>query len=307
MLSRFSSLRFVAANVSKLAATRTTTPVASNPLLHTSAARNDTPKRPAEIKKPVTTESDMKKIDRIMDADYNPNVPERYVAVALAGCGRYDGTYPLEAMSLAISLQRHNFTAHFYAGQYAVPSIDHLTGRPFLVTELREAPRWAWSDAARLIDENSIYDLSDLANPENCRQYCGLFIPGGQGIGLKEFRHRVEEAVYRYSAANKPIATVSNGSILVTPILSGVRVTMGATRKERARVRSPHLDHKFGEYAIIESASSLEVVHCDRYNVFSTPGHYGCGATLWDVHRGIERLVKAVKADIDERETPAGW
>ncbi|CAB0033140.1 unnamed protein product [Trichogramma brassicae] len=54
--------------------------------------------------------------------------------------------------------------------------------------------------------------------------------------------------------------------------------------------------------ARLEAASSLEVVHCDKYNVYSTPGHLGCAPTFWDVHRGIERLVKAVVSgcgDID--------
>ncbi|CAB0033141.1 unnamed protein product [Trichogramma brassicae] len=164
------------------------------------------------------------------------------VLLALAGCGHGDGTNVLEAMSLAINLQRHNIHPHFYTWNYEIQPYNHNTEREFNDwedpdKELWEAPRYSLMDAARLIDEKSIRDLHGLADDKNRRHYCGLFIPGGRGVMKDEFTSLVRRVIYDFHRDEKPIATIADGALLVCPQLRGVRITIGTTRK-RAHLQS---------------------------------------------------------------------
>ncbi|KAL7304201.1 hypothetical protein TKK_0003397 [Trichogramma kaykai] len=308
MLCRFLSLRFQAANVCKLAATRRTTSLTFNLLLHTSRACKGTPKKPDETEKVTEKKADSDLSNLIKRTD-SLNIDERpSVAVLLAGCGHWDGTLPVEAVSLAIHLDRRNIKADYYAGTHRIEwAINHSLGDghiryPHEFAE-PEALRIAHDDARRIMEATIIHDTENLIDYKCNRFYGGLFIPGGDGTTNWLFLKDMWPVVHSFANGKKerPIGTISNGGYGTAEVLSGVKITIGKTEE----TVSNFLEDQWVKY-MTESGANLQaggvrdVVHCETYNIYSTPGHLAYDSHhYYDIYLGVGKLVDAMKENIE--------
>ncbi|CAB0028989.1 unnamed protein product [Trichogramma brassicae] len=156
----------------------------------------------------------------------------------LAGCGLWDGTIPLEAVSLSIHLDRHNIKADYYSQPYYIPkAINHLfkvkeefTRKPHNIKD-PEAVRTAYDDARRMMDTRRLFPMRELKNYECNRFYGGLFIPGGIGATVGLFTQFMRPIVKSFAQGEKKraIGTISNGGYGTARVLNGVKITIGRT------------------------------------------------------------------------------
>ncbi|KAL7302706.1 hypothetical protein TKK_0004760 [Trichogramma kaykai] len=221
MSPRFSSLRFLTAGVSKLAATRK--PASNLLLLHTSATckgpggkkpankksagkepANKKPagkepanKKPAD-KEPANKKPAGKELVCIKPAKKKANIfakpkgpfatDARKVAVVVSGCGDIDGSSILETTSLAVHLHRCGLAAELFGP-------DEETARffDFRTRESYKNDETLWHKKNRIkVTRNTLSMAARLlVNHEvwpledlDYRRFKALVIPGGAGVGF---------------------------------------------------------------------------------------------------------------------------
>ncbi|KAL7286747.1 hypothetical protein TKK_0019048 [Trichogramma kaykai] len=302
MLSRFSSLKCVAINVSKFIRPRKKTPV-FNLLLHTRTAN----KKPKEGLLPTG------------ESQQNCNT-EKKVAVLLTGCGGLDGSEPYEVISLVIYLHYRGFTTEFFAPEHIIkPVMDHNRKKPVEHDHPSAGERYINLEAQRLFHrEQDRVQCIDSLIPSN---YEALFIPGGQGVinymllaRGEPFRPPVptfKNIIERFIADKKPIGTISSGGIVVATVYKMIGYenfyyTMGS------RDIKPRLCHSYDAFAL---SDMLDANHVDKhegiessYQFMSTPGMMDSGKVhLPTAFSWIHHLVLCCQHQILSRRPTPYW
>ncbi|KAL7304200.1 hypothetical protein TKK_0003396 [Trichogramma kaykai] len=298
MLSRCESLRCLAANVCKLAATRNATAPAFNLLLHTSAACQDIPFREdSEIERDVR---------RFLGK--RPHEPPS-VLVILSGCGDAKGSSTLETESLIVNLHRYGLYAAVFAPSHLVRREWDFDADSFKRHQLQA--RRAYVESARIVLGHSVKELRNL---KDLRPYDALVIPGGAGVGfvLSDFLVRGDEGhvdsyvrsiIQDFHSNKKPIGTISYAGLLVAKVIPGVQITMRRPA-DIDEVWSHNLPQRAIDLAHALHAEHVEVPTTEIWKdklatVYSTPGFTIRTDPRSAVFDGIGKLVEAIKRKID--------
>jgi enhancing lycopene biosynthesis protein 2 len=215
------------------------------------------------------------------------------VAVVLSGCGVFDGAEIHEAVMTLYAIDRAGGTYEIFAPnvmQHHV--INHITG------EVMNESRNVLTEAARIargqIKALTEYRVSD---------FDALIFPGGFGVAKNLCTYAVEgtdchvdrvvvTAIQDTHKAGKPIGGLCISPVLIARILGDVTVTIGgdvATAADITSMGSRHEIKGHGEVSV------------DRKNRIVTSPCYMLKATLSDIARDAEEMIKTIKEMIDKR------
>lgn len=207
-------------------------------------------------------------------------------AVVLAGCGVRDGAEIHEAVMTMYAIDKNGGTYGLFAPNVAQHHVvNHITGE-----EMKES-RNVLTEAAR-IARGKISPMTDY----RAADYDALIFPGGFGVAKNLCTYAfdgpdchvdrvVEEAILSTHRAGKPIGALCISPVLITRVLGDVTVTIGNDRGTAAdivKLGGKHENKKHGEVAV------------DRKNLIVTAPCYMLDATLSDIARDAEAVIKAL-------------
>ncbi len=215
------------------------------------------------------------------------------VAVVLAGCGVFDGAEIHEAVMTLYAIDRMGGKYEVFAPnvkQHHV--INHITGEP-----MNEA-RNVLTEAAR-IARGKIKALTEY----RVADFDALIFPGGFGVaknlctyavdGTDCHVDRVVEAAIRDThRAGKPIGALCISPVLITRVLGDVTVTIGddtSTASDITAMGGRHEVKHHGEVSV------------DRKNRIVTAPAYMLNATITEIARGAEEVIKAIKEMAEQK------
>jgi len=218
------------------------------------------------------------------------------IAIIMTGCGRYDGTDAVEAVSTAIVVEKLGYKPMFYSFDKNQNSVyDHVTSTP-LETEPRNMLQESWRLARGL--PTSIQSL-DVGNTT------GVIMPGGVGIlrnltNLGDFLSGKEDTLQINEDLQKVLEEVHSNSMPIGVISHSALLPAVAFKEKNVVVSfgdesSDDKDLLFSTAtnlgAKVEEMSGTEVC-CDPDNkIVSTPGFLSPSASYAKVHDSIEKLV----------------
>lgn len=205
-------------------------------------------------------------------------------AVVLSGCGVYDGAEIHEATMTMLSIMEAGAVYQCFApdvDQYHV--VNHLTGK-----EMNEK-RNVLVESAR-IARGDIKPLSTF----QAKDYDALIFPGGFGAAKNlstvafdgadaKVNPDVEHAIKQMLESHKPIGALCIAPAVVAKVIQGVEVTIGSDPGTADTIR------KMGGKHTVTSHG--QVVHDQKYNVFTTPC-YMLEATILDIQKDASLVVK---------------
>jgi len=214
-------------------------------------------------------------------------------AVVLAGCGVYDGAEIHEAVMTLYAIDRIGGTYQVFAPnvkQHHV--INHITG------EAMNEARNVLTEAAR-IARGKIKALTEY----RVADFDALIFPGGFGVaknlctyavdGTDCHVDRVVEAAIRDThRAGKPIGALCISPVLITRVLGDVTVTIGndpSTASDITAMGGRHETKRHGEVSV------------DKKNRIVTAPAYMLNATITEIARDAEEVIKAIKEMVEER------
>ena len=214
-------------------------------------------------------------------------------AVVLAGCGVFDGAEIHEAVMTLYAIDRIGGTYQVFAPnvkQHHV--INHITG------EAMNEARNVLTEAAR-IARGKIKALTEY----RVADFDALIFPGGFGVaknlctyavdGTDCHVDRVVEAAIRDThKAGKPIGALCISPVLITRVLGDVTVTIGndpSTASDIAAMGGRHEVKRHGEVSI------------DRKNRIVTTPAYMLNASITDIARDAEEVIKAIKEMVEAK------
>jgi enhancing lycopene biosynthesis protein 2 len=215
------------------------------------------------------------------------------VAVVLAGCGVLDGAEIHEAVMTLYAIDRAGGTYRIFAPnvkQHHV--INHITG------EAMNESRNVLTEAAR-IARGKIKALTEY----RVADFDALVFPGGFGVaknlctyavdGTECHVDRVVEAAIRDThKAGKPIGAMCISPVLITRVLGDVTVTIGndaSTASDITAMGGRHEIKRHGEVSV------------DLKNRLVTAPCYMLNATLTDIARDAEEVIKALRRMIEKK------
>ena len=214
-------------------------------------------------------------------------------AVVLAGCGVYDGAEIHEAVMTLYAIDRIGGTYQVFAPnvkQHHV--INHITG------EAMNEARNVLTEAAR-IARGKIKALTEY----RVADFDALIFPGGFGVaknlctyavdGTDCHVDRVVEAAIRYThKAGKPIGALCISPVLITRVLGDVTVTIGndpSTASDITAMGGRHETKRHGEVSV------------DKKNRIVTAPAYMLNATITEIARDAEEVIKAIKEMVEQK------
>jgi len=214
-------------------------------------------------------------------------------AVVLAGCGVFDGAEIHEAVMTLYAIDRIGGTYQVFAPnvkQHHV--VNHITGEVMNETRnvLTEAARIARGKIKALTE----YRVSD---------FDALIFPGGFGVaknlctyavdGTDCHVDRVVEAAIRDThRAGKPIGALCISPVLITRVLGNVTVTIGndtSTASDITALGGIHETKSHGEVSV------------DKKNRIVTAPAYMLNATITEIARDAEELIRAIKEMVEQK------
>ena len=215
------------------------------------------------------------------------------VAVVLAGCGVFDGAEIHEAVMTLYAIDRAGGTYQVFAPnvrQYHV--INHING------EAMNEARNVLTEAAR-IARGKIKALTEY----RVADFDALIFPGGFGVaknlctyavdGTDCHVDRVVEAAIRDThRAGKPIGALCISPVLITRVLGDVTVTIGndpSTASDITAMGGRHEIKRHGEVSV------------DKKNRIVTAPAYMLDATITEIARDAEEVIKALKEMVEEK------
>jgi len=215
------------------------------------------------------------------------------VAVVLAGCGVFDGAEIHEAVMTLYAINRIGGTYQVFAPnvkQHHV--INHITG------EAMNEARNVLTEAAR-IARGKIKALTEY----RVADFDALIFPGGFGVAKNLCTYavdgpdchvdRVVEAAIRDThRAGKPIGALCISPVLITRVLGDVTVTIGndhSTASDITAMGGRHETKRHGE------------VSKDKKNRIVTAPAYMLDATITEIARDAEEVIKAIKEMVEEK------
>jgi enhancing lycopene biosynthesis protein 2 len=214
-------------------------------------------------------------------------------AVVLAGCGVFDGAEIHEAVMTLYAIDRIGGTYQVFAPnvkQHHV--INHITG------EAMNEARNVLTEAAR-IARGKIKALTEF----RVTDFDALIFPGGFGVaknlctyavdGTDCHVDRVVEAAIRDThRAGKPIGALCISPVLITRVLGDVTVTIGndpSTASDITAMGGRHETKRHGEVSV------------DKKNRIVTAPAYMLNATLTEIARDAEEVIKAIKEMVEQK------
>jgi len=214
-------------------------------------------------------------------------------AVVLAGCGVYDGAEIQEAVMTLYAIDRIGGTYQVFAPnvkQHHV--INHITG------EAMNEARNVLTEAAR-IARGKIKALTEY----RVADFDALIFPGGFGVaknlctyavdGTDCHVDRVVEAAIRDThRAGKPIGALCISPVLITRVLGDVTVTIGndpSTVSDITAMGGRHETKRHGEVSV------------DKKNRIVTAPAYMLNATITEIARDAEEVIKAIKEMVEQK------
>lgn len=214
-------------------------------------------------------------------------------AVVLAGCGVSDGTEIHEAVMTLYAIDRMGGTYQVFAPnvkQHHV--INHISG------EAMNEARNVLTESAR-IARGKIKALTEY----RVADFDALIFPGGFGVaknlctyavdGTDCHVDRVVEAAIRDThRAGKPIGALCIAPVLITRVLGDVTVTIGndpSTATDITAMGGRHEIKRHGEVSI------------DKKNRIVTAPAYMLNATITDIARDAEEVIKAIKEMVENK------
>jgi len=214
-------------------------------------------------------------------------------AVVLAGCGVYDGAEIHEAVMTLYAIDRIGGTYQVFAPnvkQHHV--INHITG------EAMNEARNVLTEAAR-IARGKIKALTEY----RVADFDALIFPGGFGVaknlctyavdGTDCHVDRVVEAAIRDThTAGKPIGALCISPVLITRVLGDVTVTIGndpSTALDITAMGGRHETKRHGEVSV------------DKKNRIVTAPAYMLNATITEIARDAEEVIKAIKEMVEQK------
>jgi len=214
-------------------------------------------------------------------------------AVVLAGCGVYDGAEIHEAVMTLYAIDRIGGTYQVFAPnvkQHHV--INHITG------EAMNEARNVLTEAAR-IARGKIKALTEY----RVADFDALIFPGGFGVaknlctyavdGTDCHVDRVVEAAIRDThRAGKPIGALCISPVLITRVLGDVTVTIGndpSTASDITAMGGRHETKRHGEVSV------------DKKNRIVTAPAYMLNATITEIARDAEEVIKAIKEMVEQK------
>ena len=210
------------------------------------------------------------------------------IAVILAGCGVYDGSEIHETVCTLLAISRNNGTYKVFApniNQYHV--VNHLTG------EVTTEERNVLIEAARL-NRGEITPLDQI----NLEDFDSIVFPGGFGVAKnlcsyayegENFRvlEEVKKVVKNAYQMKMPIGAMCISPVLISKIISGSTVTIGADKATADDIEKAGAFHKRSQKG--------EVVIDEKNRIFSTPC-YMLDSSIADIADGCDNLIKAIIA-----------
>eukprot|EP01098_Paradermamoeba_levis_P008104 TRINITY_DN3370_c0_g1_i2.p1 TRINITY_DN3370_c0_g1~~TRINITY_DN3370_c0_g1_i2.p1 ORF type:complete len:249 (+),score=95.54 TRINITY_DN3370_c0_g1_i2:91-837(+) len=211
---------------------------------------------------------------------------KKKVAVVLSGCGVFDGTEIIEAVSVTVHLSQLGAEATFFAPnikQYHV--INHAQGKE------EQSARNVLVESAR-IARGEVSELSEL----KATNFNAVIFPGGfgaaknlstfamDGSGMKVNKD-VQRVLEEFNAAKKPIGLCCIAPVLAAKVLPGVTVTVGSDENVATQIQA--LNSKAVEKKV------TEIVYDEKFGVVTTPA-FMCNAPSHEVFQGIGSMVKKV-------------
>jgi enhancing lycopene biosynthesis protein 2 len=214
-------------------------------------------------------------------------------AVVLAGCGVKDGAEIHEAVMTLYAIDRNGGTWQVFAPnvmQHHV--INHITG------EVMKESRNVLTEAARIARGN-IKALTEY----RAADFDALIFPGGFGVAKNLCTYAfdgpdchvdrvVEDAIRTTHIAGKPIGALCISPVLITRVLKEVTVTIGNDKDTVADIvalGSKHENRHHGEVVV------------DTKNLVVTTPCYMLDATISEIARDADELVRAIKALLGEK------
>jgi len=214
-------------------------------------------------------------------------------AVVLAGCGVFDGAEIHEAVMTLYAIDRAGDTCQVFAPnvrQHHV--INHITG------EAMNEARNVLTEAAR-IARGKIKALTEY----RVADFDALIFPGGFGVAKNLCTYAVEgtdchvdrvvEAAIRDThRAGKPIGALCISPVLITRVLGEVTVTIGndtSTASDIIAMGGRHEVKRHGEVSV------------DRKNRIVTAPAYMLNATISEIARDAEEVIKAIKEMAEQK------
>jgi enhancing lycopene biosynthesis protein 2 len=220
------------------------------------------------------------------------------VGVILSGCGRRDGSDPIETALTLLVIERAGAVAVCAAPdgeQTAV--VDHLAGT------LTGLPRNVRSEAARLVGL-PVLPLGAL----DAGTIDALVIPGGEGAltllsnyadkhELCQVEPEIARLLRALLAAHRTMGFIGLSALLAARVLgpvAGVRVTLGP----RGTLPSKHAAIMGAD---VRPCTADDDIADQKARVYTTPGFLVEGARLAGVARAIDRVVRAVVGGARDR------
>jgi enhancing lycopene biosynthesis protein 2 len=212
-------------------------------------------------------------------------------AVVLAGCGVFDGAEIHEAVMTLYAIDKMGGTYQVFAPnvkQHHV--INHISG------EAMNEARNVLTEAAR-IARGKIKALTEY----RVADFDALIFPGGFGVaknlctyavdGTDCHVDRVVEAAIRDThRAGKPIGALCISPVLITRVLGDVTVTIGNDPSTTTNITSMGGRHEIKRHG---------EVSIDKKNRIVTSPAYMLNATITDIARDAEEVIKAIKEMVE--------
>lgn len=213
------------------------------------------------------------------------------VAVILCGCGRIDGSEVQESVATLYHLSRVRATVTVFAPnalQLEVHSPQH---------ELPTAGecRHMMAESAR-IARHPVVDVASLGNPDIVARFDALVIPGGFGtmknlcdLAVRKHdgvvRDDVARAIRSFHRLKKPIVAICIAPVIVSRVLSNVRVTLGES------LDGPWQKVAVGFGASLVARRTVDVCVDNGNAIVSTPAYMNPSSSVAEVVDGIGAAV----------------
>lgn len=222
----------------------------------------------------------------------NEGRSDKKVAVVLSGCGVYDGSEIIEAVSTILAVEKYGAKCSFFAPN--VPQadvVDHLGGKQE-------------SDTRNVLQESARIARGKISNLDAFRaeDFDALVFPGGFGAAknLSSFAFdgtearllpKVESAVLNMFEAKKPIGFICISPASVGAVALGrfgVELTIGCDKATADAIEALGAKHV--------TCEASNFVKDRAHKVYSTPAFMSAKSAL-EAYMGIEKMLKAILND----------
>lgn len=214
------------------------------------------------------------------------------IAVVLCGSGYKDGSEIRESVSVLLALSQQGAVFHCFA-----PNENQLDVVNCLTGEAVEGEKRNMLVEAARIARGDVRPLTQLM----ARDFDGIVLPGGFGAAKNlcnfafkghagEVRADLQKVLKDFKGANKPIGAVCIAPAIVALAFKGEGFILTLGEQGEAVQKLQKLGHT---HKVCAAHSS---VVDSKHKIVTTPAYMHDEATMADIFKGIESLVREVLA-----------